>query len=64
MYCHFIATLVFTTLQNEELQSKLLQLQRSTELDLEESLHDHTLRFDPKKQQLKHDDQDLQTQLD
>ena len=50
--------------QNKELHAKLQQLRRSTELDLEESLRDHTLRFDREKQQLKQDKQDLQTQLD
>ena len=55
---------IYTTPQNKELQSKLHQLRRSTELDLEESLRDHTLRFDREKQQLKLDNQDLQTQLD
>ena len=55
---------MYTTPQNKELQSKLHQLRRSTELDLEESLRDHTLRFDREKQQLKLDNQDLQTQLD
>ena len=52
------------TPQNKELQSKLQQLRRSTELDLEESLRDHTLRFDREKQQLKQDNKDLQTQID
>ena len=55
---------MYTTPQNKELQSKLHQLRRSTELDLEESLRDHTLRFDREKQQLKLDNQDIQTQLD
>lgn len=55
---------MYATPQNKELQSKLHQLRRSTELDLEESLRDHTLRFDREKQQLKLDNQDLQTQLD
>ena len=52
------------TPQNKEFQSKLQQLRRSTELDLEESLRDHTLRFDREKQQLKQDNKDLQMQID
>ena len=55
---------IYTAPQNKELQSKLHHLRRSTELDLEESLRDHTLRFDREKQQLKQDNKDLQTQLD
>ena len=50
--------------QNKELQSKLQHLRRSTELDLEESLRDHTLRFDREKQQLKQDNKGLQSQID
>ena len=55
-----------TELQREvkDLQSKLQQLRRSTELDLEESLRDHTLRFDREKQKLKRDNQDLQAEID
>ncbi|XP_065912103.1 serine/threonine-protein kinase MRCK alpha-like [Dysidea avara] len=56
---------VQTELQREvkDLQSKLQQLRRSTELDLEESLRDHTLRFDREKQKLKQDNQDLQAEV-